>query len=333
MQAQLPDAETLRTALGLATRAPSICNTQPWKWHVGPPSLELYSDPSVQLASADPQGRELILSCGATLHHCVVALAALGWLAEVHRLPDPTNHTHLATITVRPRPAEQDDIMLAAAIPRRRTDRRYYSSWPVPADNIAALTARATQSGVLLRQIDAPEKLKAIAAQAVLEHTRDASYLQELTKWTGRYNAVAGVPARSTPPSRPADALPGRVFAAPALAQPAGASSTTDNAAVLALGTATDDRSAWLQAGETTSLVLLAATAMGLASCPISEPLEIPATRALIRAAVFGAEAQPQILLRVGWAPINADPLPPTPRREISAVVQWRPSHDAAIPG
>ena len=28
------------------------------------------------------------------------------------------------------------------------------------------------------------------------------------------------------------------------------------------------------------------------------------------------------MLLRVGWAPINADPLPATPRRELSEIVE-----------
>jgi nitroreductase len=69
--------------------------------------------------------------------------------------------------------------------------------------------------------------------------------------------------------------------------------------------------------------VLLTATSMGLANCPVTEPLEIADTRALVRAEVFGASGYPQMLLRVGWAPINADPLPPTPRREFTDFVEW----------
>ena len=74
-------------------------------------------------------------------------------------------------------------------------------------------------------------------------------------------------------------------------------------------------------AGEATSLVLLTATALGLASCPITEPLEVAETRAAVQADVFGEEAYPQMLLRIGWAPVNADPLPSTPRRDLSEVV------------
>jgi nitroreductase len=132
------------------------------------------------------------------------------------------------------------------------------------------------------------------------------------------------VPARSTLPPNGSAPIHGRVFAGAGLAQPSGISPADDNAALLALGTEKDDRLARLRAGEATSLVLLTATAMGLASCPITEPLEIRETREAVRADVFGASGHPQMLLRVGWAPINADPLPATPRRRLSHVVEWQ---------
>ena len=65
----------------------------------------------------------------------------------------------------------------------------------------------------------------------------------------------------------------------------------------------------------------MTATALGLASCPVTEPLEVAETRAAVQADVFGEEAYPQMLLRIVWAPVNADPLPSTPRRELSEVV------------
>jgi nitroreductase len=108
--------------------------------------------------------------------------------------------------------------------------------------------------------------------------------------------------------------MPARVFAGPALQQPPDVSADDDNAVMLALGTESDDDLARLRAGEATSLVLLSATAMGLASCPVTEPLEIPETREAVRADVFGTSGHPQMLLRIGWAAVNADPLPVSPR-------------------
>ena len=88
---------------------------------------------------------------------------------------------------------------------------------------------------------------------------------------------------------------------------------------MLALGTEADDELARLRAGEATSLVLLSATAMGLATCPVTEPLEIPETREAVRVDVFGSTGHPQMMMRVGWA-ADADPLPGTPRRPLTEV-------------
>ncbi|MGV0645181.1 NAD(P)H nitroreductase [Mycolicibacterium sp. XJ2546] len=321
MSTRLPDHRTIHTVLSLGVRAPSIHNTQPWRWRVGATSLHLYADTSRHLPNTDPDSRDLLLSCGAALHHTVIALAALGWQAKVNRLPDPLQPDHLASIEVQRHTATELDVALAAAIPRRRTDRRLYSWWPVPAADITLMGARAARAGVVLRQVEALPKLQGVVAEAAWRHALDQDYLTELATWTGRYAAVSGVPARSTPPSDPLSPIPGRVFAGPALAQPEDADPTDDSAVVLALGTMDDSSLSRLRAGEATSLVLLTATALGLSSCPITEPLEFPETREAVRSDVFGDSAYPQMLLRVGWAPVNADPLPATPRRPLSEVV------------
>lgn len=323
-----PDARVVDAILTLATRAPSIDNTQPWRWRVDRTSLHLYTDPGMRLPNTDPDGRDLLLSCGAALHHCVVALAAMGWRADVHRLPDPTDPSHLAAIEVSPHTPDRAELLLSAAIPRRRTDRRTYSARPVATSDIASMAAAADRMGVTLHKVDATKKLHEIVKRAALTHTTDRDYLVELARWSGRYGSRAGVPARNIPEHDCGAAIPVRIFAGPGLAQPPGTSPSEDNAVILALGSATDDRLAQVRAGEATSAVLLTATAMGLATCPITEPLEIPETREAIRAGVWGAEGYPQMLLRVGWAAANADPLPPTPRRALADVAQW--SHGQA---
>ena len=279
MSANFPDPETLRAVLTLSNRAPSVDNSQPWHWRVGPDSLHLYADASRRLPRTDLDRRDLLLSCGSALHHCTVGLAAMGWHAKVDRLPDPGDPDHLAAIRLVRQPPGELDVMLAAAIGRRRTDRRNYSSWPVPWGDIALMGARAARAGVMLRQID------------LLPRRRDV---------------VTGS-GRNNPDSRAGE----------------------DNAVMVALGTENDDDLARLRAGEATSLVLLSATAMGLASCLVTEPLEVDETREAVRADVFGSSGHPQMLVRVGWAPVNADPLPATPRRPLAEVTDW--SHDGAI--
>ncbi|WP_431236783.1 Acg family FMN-binding oxidoreductase [Mycolicibacterium aichiense] len=321
MSVQFPEPETIRTVLSLAMRAPSVHNSQPWHWRVGPSSLHLYADPSRHLPNTDPDRRDMLVSCGAALHHCTVALAALGWQATIRRFPDPADSTHLASIEVQPLAAGELDVTLAAAITRRRTDRRTFSSWPVPGGDIALMGARAARAGVMLRQLDLLPHLTEIVARSVSRHAADADYLSELSAWSGRYGSLAGVPAHNTPAPDQHATLPARVFAGPILAQPSETPAAEDNAVLLALGTETDDDLARLRAGEATSLVLLSATAMGLATCPVTEPLEISETREAVREDVFGTTGYPQMLVRIGWAAVNADPLPATPRRPFSEVV------------
>lgn len=321
MDSGFPDDETLRAALALAVRAPSIHNSQPWLWRIGERTVHLYADAGRQLSHADPSRRELILSCGVALQHFAAALAALGWQAHVHRLPNGRDPDHLASIELIRSEATEQDVALAAAIPRRRTDRRWFSSWPVPGGDIALMAARAARSGVLLRRVASTHELSAVLAAAAHEHAGDVGYLAELSRWSGRFDSVAGVPARNTPAPTHGD-FPARVFAAPALPQPTGAESRDDAGVVLVLGTPTDDSLALLRAGEATGVVLLTATALGLSSCPLTEPLEIEDTRRTVRALALDGNGYPQMLLRIGWAPLNADPLPATPRRPLADMVQ-----------
>jgi nitroreductase len=321
MSAEFPDSETIRTALAMAVRAPSVHNTQPWLWRVAENSIHLHSNPSLQLPSTDPDSRDLTISCGIALNHCVVAFAALGWLAKVHRFPNPADSSHLAAIELEPYPATEVDVALAAAILRRRTDRRRYGAQQVSAADISLMGARAARAGVMLRNVESLTRLSDLVSEAAHRHANSFAYLSELSTWSGRYASQAGVPARSTTPLDPATVIPRRAFAGPALSEPP--SPADDNAVVLALGTRDDDAVARLRAGEATGAVLLTATALGLATCPITEPLEIKEIRDEVGADVFGASGYPQMLLRIGWAPPDAEPLPATPRRPLSDVVEW----------
>lgn len=321
MSTQFPDPDTLRTALSLATRAPSVHNSQPWHWKIGDESLHLYADTTRHLIHTDPDQRDLLLSCGAALHHAVVGLAALGWQSRITRLPNPADPNHLASIQVKRQEPGELDILLAAAIPRRRTDRRLFSFWPVSRADIATIGVRVARMGVQMRRVELSTDLRAVLAEAVWKHVHDREYLDELTVWSGRYSSRAGVPARNIPDSDSRAAIPGRLFAGAALDQPADTPARHDHAVVLALGTSGDDAVARVRAGEATSMALLTSTALGLSSCPVTEPLEIVNTRESIRSEVFGGSEYPQVMLRVGWAPIGADPLPATPRFPLEDVV------------
>ena len=321
-----PGEDPVRSALRLALRAPSVHNCQPWRWLVGPESVHLYADGSRQVPATDPHGRDLLISCGAALDHFLVALASLGRGARVRRIPNPAQPGHLATVELLPHTGTGADEALAAAIPRRRTDRRRFSSWPVPAELIGELLELARVRGVGLEAITDPTvrwKLFHAITAAAEQQAADPAYAAEMAMWSGRgAESDDGVPAaNATAPQHTPGQMPLRAYASPSLPQPP-STGEPENAALLLLTTPTDSALDWLRAGEATSAILLTATRHGLANSPLTQPLEVDDTRAFIRSRVTtGRTFHPQILLRLGWAPAGTAELPPTPRRPLDDVV------------
>ncbi|MET9633251.1 nitroreductase family protein [Lentzea sp. NPDC006480] len=316
-----PDETTVRAAVALAGRAPSVHNSQPWRWELGEHSLHLYADRTRALPATDPLGADLVVSCGAALHHLRIGLAALGWRARIHRLPNPALRDHLAAIEFEPLEPRESHVALAAAIPRRRSDRRAFSSWPAPEELLDQLVVFARAEGVDAQVVTGKardELLIAIARAADIQEA-NAAYQAEIRQWSGVYpGASAGVPATNIPAgSHQYGNLRMREFAPGSLLQGGPSVLGEDAGTLLVLSTSSDDDLSRLRAGEATSAVLLEATAAGLATCPLSQPLEVVETRDLVRDEVLGGSTCPQLVIRVGWAGFNADLLPATPRRPV----------------
>jgi nitroreductase len=318
------DRATLRAAIAVANRAPSLHNSQPWRWRIGDASIHLFADPSRALPATDPTGRELRISCGAALHHLRVALRASGLDARVHRFPDPSTPGHLAALELAPCRPTDDDLALASAIERRRSDRRMFSTWPVDAGLLAELRAAAERQGAELRLLDQESQRWTVARlveHAAVEQAFAAELAQETASWTGRSRvAEDGVPSASVP-ADPRGVVPVRRFAGAELGQTELGRGESDGTVLALLATAADEPVDQLRAGEALSAVLLQATRIGLATDPITQPLELPDTRAELRAAGLGDELEPQLVLRLGWAPMSATPLPATGRRPVDETI------------
>jgi hypothetical protein len=307
-----------------------VHNTQPWRWLLGDNSIHLMADWTRHLPATDPDGRDLLISCGAALNHLQVALAALGWAGEVHRIPNPADPDHLAALEPHPHLPSEEDIGLAAAIPHHRTDRRRFSSWPVPPGHLDLMMRRASRAGALLVPVTEPDlryRLVRTIAEGADRQEDSPEYSAELASWAGRNTLTQdGVLAASTP------AHPGfhgdtrmRTFPHGTLTE-----STVDNweddaGELLVLATPDDDPRSQLRAGEAASTVLLTATDLNLATCPLSQALEIADTRAAIQEQVLDGAAVPQLIVRVGWAPTAAEPLPQSPRRPLEEVIDFLP--------
>jgi Nitroreductase family len=321
----------LADAVEHALRAPSVHNTQPWRWLVDGTDgvVELYADLNRHLTATDPDRRDLLISCGAALDHLVVALAHAGLRATTHRLPDPEDSTHLATVTIEGTLATVSAARadLFPAIHRRHTDRRRFSHRPVPSGLIRALVDAAARADVLLVPVEhARERFTAVLVDAAERQRWTPGYPAELQVWTRRYGAARdGIP--STAIAHAPTGLPGpsglRRFPNAELTQPmptTGHGLPDDAAAFLVLATAEDRPEDRLRTGEALSAVLLTATRAGLATTPLSQATEVAASRDTLRQ-VLGIPEQPQLVLRVGWPATHAAELTDTPRRDLAYVL------------
>jgi nitroreductase len=313
-----------------ALRAPSVHNTQPWLWRIGPGVVEVHADWTRHLTATDPDRRDLLLSCGAALHHLQVCLAARDMVAHVDRLPDPENLGHLATVRVQPGPGDAHDAALAPSIDRRRTDRRRMSHRAVPSCHIRNLVELASRAGAILLPTTGPalrQRLTTALVKAAHIQAQTPGYLAELQSWTHRRaGSRDGIPVANVPP-HPVGLLEPftlRQFPTGRLSQPSqppGHGPADDAAEFLVLATQGDEPLDRLRAGEAMSAVLLAATQLGLATTPLSQALEVNVTRQELQHQVLHIPEQPQLIVRIGWPATGASELPPTPRRNLRSVL------------
>lgn len=323
----VPDRSTITAAVRLAGRAPSVHNTQPWHWVFDGARLDLYRDNERLLTAADPYGRQLVISCGAVLHHLRTALAARGWHTDTVRLPDPERLDHLATVEFRPWPDPPAGVYARAhAIDRRRTDRLPM----LPPQNWAALvhTARmlANPHDIQLDALDAGAgaRLAAVSKEAAALRRYDMEYQTELHWWTGHSPAPEGVSRDTLISDAESARVPaGRAF--PAAPHSSRRADVEDQAQLMVLSSAGDSVPAWLHCGEALSAVLLEATVAGLASCALTHITELPTARKTI-ASLLEHAATPQVVIRVGTTPDLDEAPPMSHRRPVTDVLSFTES-------
>jgi len=309
-----PHVAALAQAAATSGYAPSVSNTQPWRWRVLPDRLDLLADRRRQLGVTDPQARLLTLSCGAALHHARTGLAAAGWTTETHRLPDPADPDLLASLVVTGRrEVDAATMRLVQAIRVRHTDRRPVSDEPLPLQSLAQIEA-AVRGLARLQTLTGDQvlRLASIAGHAAEVQADDPNIRTEMEYWTTRASpADVGLPPEVIPAEPPQTTVPGRAFAGPGTL-PVGPGH--DRAAVYAVLHGDEDEPGdWLCAGEALSAAWLTATDLGVSMVPLSGVIEVDSTREALRQMLAGL-GRPYLALRLGLAdPEHAGP-PHTPR-------------------
>ena len=315
-----------------AARAPSVHNTQPWRFHVGPAGLELYADWSRQLQAVDPFGRELLISCGAALYGLRLAVRLLGYLPWVDVLPEASQPDLLARVRVGYQaPLSQSDWTRLAAVPHRHTHRGPFSAEPIPAGLLAGLQRDAVAEGASLVLLDPPARaqLRQLARAAARWQHRDLAIRVEVRQWTRPAGSTErdGVSAYAYPPvpdgpdgpAGPAGPVPGKLAERDFdLGRELGRLDRDGPppAASAILVTAADTRTDWVRAGQALNRMLIHAAGQWVFAALNSQPTESAALRDLVRTRLR-LTGRPQLLLEFGRAHTTAA----TARRPVGDVL------------
>jgi nitroreductase len=313
-----PVEDQLAAMLNWAVHAPSVLNTQPWRFRVRGSEVGVYVDRARVLQTVDPDGREAVVSCGAALFTLRLAARHYGFAVRVAYPAPGADADLVATLQLagpsRPTPTEE---ALFRAVKGRHTNRDPYADLPLPVGLLNLLRDAADAEGATLHVV-AGEAERAAAADLVAEAVRqqgeDEATVAELRAWL-----------RPTGDRR-ADGVPDEVqggwdrlsylHTEPRFLAAEAARLARDAPALLVVSTERDARPDWARAGQALQRVLLTAAGEGLAASYFNQPTEVPALRHRL-----GAVAGPgfaQVAFRVG-TPVEAQG---TPRRPVADVLR-----------
>ncbi len=314
-------ADQVDYLVAMAARAPSIHNTQPWRFRVSPSEIELLADPQRKLR-VDPMGREMLLSCGAALFGLRLAIRSLGYQPVVDLLPDGSKLRLLARVRLTGGPALTGvEREMIDALPHRHTHRGPFSPDPLPAGLLASLQHDALAEGAALAVVRRPidyERLADLMSTTAPKQDLDPVSRSEIARWSRAAASTArdGIPARafSRQPATEAGRLRQRDFD---LGRGIGVGESIGGppAATAVLLTLGDRRADWLRAGQALQRMLLHAAAYWVFASMYTQPLESAEIRALVSGRL-GLPGHPQVLLQFGVV-TNTEPTSRRPPAEV----------------
>lgn len=314
MSGHMSAQEIVRLAAQAGAKAPSVLNTQPWRFSGDGQQVSVYADAERRLATADPAGREMLVSCGAAVFNIRLALRHLGYTTAVALLPEPGQPALVARVRWdRMLPETAAERALYDQIPVRHTHRGGFAPGPFPSALTTSLHQEALREGAVLEIVANEQRRAALAA--VVETGENALRLDpgrtlEQTRWTLAPGSLRhdGVPPTAYParPGHTDPPFPSRDFAHghgwgipphgpdPLLRSPG---------MVSLLTTAGDTATDWVCAGQALQRVLLTASAAGAVTALHSQPLEFPELREFVHRHLAGG--YPQLVLRCGFTSLQ----------------------------
>jgi hypothetical protein len=318
-------AKDVDVLLAAAVAAPSMHNTQPWRFEVDGRVIDVYLDGSRTLPAEDPSGRAMRIGAGAAVFNLRCAAESLGYGTWLGLAPYPGEEPDLlGRIVVEPTEARNEELLdLARQIPCRHTDRNPSDAVPIAEDVRVLLIAAAYAEGAELTWLGADE------VRTVLTLVLDTD-LREIHDWRRRAERAHWVGGERTADGVPSSALGPRSAGYPAAVRDLGTrpndrqrpERTFEPHPDLAiLSTDSDKPADQVVAGLALERVLLTATRAGVSASFLNQPLEYDDLRGKVQR-LTGRPGHAHMIIRFG----HDRPHTGTARRPITDFLPKEPS-------
>lgn len=315
-----------RDLIRYATLAANGHNTQPWLFRESPQAIAILPDFSRRTPVVDPDDHHLYVSLGCAIENLEIAARATGRSGAV-----VVEGEGGATFTFSPQPGTADPAILELfrAIPVRQSTRSPYDGRAVSSGHLDRLSVSATVEGVdvvLLTERPSIDHVRDLVIAGNDVQMADPAFIRELKDWL-RFSPTAAMekgdglyaPASGNPP------LPewlGPIAFDLAFKPKSEADKYArhmDSSAGVAVFSARDEGPAgWIAVGRACQRFCLTATALGVKTAFVNQPVEVPGLRNEMAALAGLGSRRTDLVLRFGHAP----EMPYSPRRAVEAVIE-----------
>ena len=317
-----------RELIRYATLAPSSHNTQCWKFRISDDAISILPDLQRRCGVVDPDDHHLFVSLGCATENLVLAAEAQGLhaVAEFETTPKDLIRVTLQQSQLNSNSTARSPLFTAIA--ERQTTRSEYDGKSLTNTELSLLESAGSDDGVgvqLLTDRKAIEQVLDYIIQGNTIQLNDPSFVNELKHWIRFSNAEAlkkgdGLWSRSTGnPSIP------RWLGAPLLNLFLSARSENDkytrqirsSSGIAVFSSDANDKSHWIQAGRCFQRFALQATALGVRTAPVNQPIEVAGLRSQFASALGLSDRRPDLIVRFGHGPL----MPRSHRRSIDDVI------------
>lgn len=321
--AQRDTRAALRELVRYATLAPSSHNTQCWKFALAERSVSILPDYSRRCPVVDPDDHHLFVSLGCAAENIVQAAPAMGFHCEAAFDGEAAEVLNCALA-----PAPSRRTALFEAIPQRQSTRGEFDSRPLSNEELRRLEAAGSGRGVSVRLLTGAQALERVLEFVVAGNTaqmRDPAFVRELKAWI-RFNGsdaartgdglFAGASGNPSAPAWLGGLLFDAFFTA-AAENDKYARQVRSAAGIAVFVSERDDRAHWIEAGRCFQRFALQATAIGVRTAHLNQPVELATLRPAFAADLGITNGRPDLVIRFGRGPA----MPRSLRRPLDAVL------------